>query len=299
MKKVLTLIVALSVVATMFTACGDGFKTTDNGLKYKFIEVNKGAQQLQMGDVLVCTLVVRLDTTELRSFKSPDRYLQVVPPVFKGDLSEGLLMMHVGDKAIFGVNADSISALGAQMPDFYKKGAGMTLYYEVNLIDIVSENELQEEMENYNESLRQLYEQEKETLAQYAKDHNIKASPDEEGLYVVVNKKGNGPKVEIGREVEINYTGRLLDGKVFDTSVESVAAENNILTPGATYKPLSYQVGSMNLIPGWEKGVINQPAGSKLTLLIPSALGYGPRGAGDAIPPNSPLVFDIEIVSVK
>ena len=131
------------------------------------------------------------------------------------------------------------------------------------------------------------------------KNNNIKAEPDEDGLYIIVNKKGKGQKVEIGRDVAINYTGRLLDGKVFDTSIETVAKSNDIYEPQRQYAPLSYTVGRMSLIRGWENGVINQPAGSKLTLIIPSSLGYGTQGAGDRIPPNSPLIFDIEIVSVK
>ena len=110
--------------------------------------------------------------------------------------------------------------------------------------------------------------------------------------------KGNGQKVEIGRQVAINYTGRLLNGKVFDTSLENVAKENEIYDSRRPYEPLSYRVGEQSLIRGWEKGIINQPAGSKLTLIIPSALGYGPQDLG-IIPANSSLIFDIEIVSVK
>ena len=62
---------------------------------------------------------------------------------------------------------------------------------------------------------------------------------------------------------------------------------------------MTYVVGRDRLIPGWEQGVMGQPAGTVLQLVIPSAQAYGPRGAGNMIPPYSPLVFDIEIVSVK
>ena len=298
MKKFLKLFAALAVCTSVMTSCGDGFKTTKNGLRYKFLETNKGAQKVEQNDVLVGTCVVRLNDSILGRVDTPDRILMASDPLFPGDLPEGLMMMLIGDKAIFEIEADSLTKYGFQFPDFYQSGQGMKLVYEINLTDIISQEEIAQERKNYMDNMEQMREAEKEILAKYVADKGYKATADDEGLYVVVNKKGNGPKVEIGRNVAINYTGRLLDGKVFDTSLESVAKENNIYDSNRPYEPLSYRVGEMSLIRGWEKGVINQPAGSKLTLVIPSALAYGPKDLG-IIPANSPLVFDIEIVSVK
>ena len=299
MKKVFKLF-AFSVAAlTMITSCGDGWKTTNDGLSYKFLETNKDAQQVQMGDVLVGTCVLKLNDSVLFKLDQPDRMMMVNPAAFKGDLTEGLLMMHLGDKAVFSVWADSVQKLGFRFPPFYKEGTGMKLTYEINLTDIITQEEIAQEQALFAENMQQLQAAERDSLAAYLERNNIKATPDEDGLYIIVNKKGKGQKVEIGREVAINYTGRLLNGKVFDTSVETVAKDNNVYDPQRQYGPLSYTVGRMSLIRGWEKGVINQPAGSKLTLIIPSSLGYGQQGAGDQIPPNSPLFFDLEIVSVK
>lgn len=297
MKKLFTLLLA-SVLGTMMVSCGDGFKTTQNGLKYKFLESNPDAQQVQKNDVLVGTCTLKLNDSVLRSVTTPDRILQASDPAFKGDLPEGLLMMHIGDKAIFVVEADSVHALGLNFPDYYKEGTGMKLYYEINLTDIITIEEINQERANFIENMQQAREAEKELIANYVAENKIKATPDEDGLYVIVNKKGNGQKVEIGREVSVNYTGRLLNGKVFDSSIESVARENDIYDSRRPYGPMPYVVGQQSMIRGWEKGVMNQPAGSKLTLIIPSELGYGPQDMG-SIPPNSTLIFDIEIVSVK
>ena len=299
MKKIFKIVTVAMIGTVMFAACNsDGFKTTKTGLTYKFIEQNKKAQQVKQGDVLVGTCTVRLGDSVLVTVDQPDRILMVNPALFAGDLPEGLEMMHLGDKAIFGIEADSLAKLGVTFPEYYKAGTGMKLYYEINLTDIITQEEMQEEQNNFMENMKQNQEDEKELIAQYITDNNIKATPDEDGLYIIVNKKGNGQPVAIGREVAINYTGRLLNGKVFDTSVESVAKENGLYDAQRPYEPLKYKVGEMSLIRGWEKGVINQPAGSKLTLIIPSSLGYGPQDMG-AIPPYSTLVFDIEIVSVK
>lgn len=267
---------------------------------YKFIEENKEAQQVQVGDVLVGVCTIRLDDSVLNTISSPDRlYPPVSQPLFPGDLNEGLLMMHIGDKAVFAVEADSLAKRGMRFPSFYKEGAGMKIYYEISLVDLVTKAEFDEEKSNYYENMQQLKAEEKAQLEQYVKDNKLKGTADEDGLYVIVNKKGNGPKVEIGRKVAINYTGKLLDGKIFDTSVETVAKDNGVYDARRKYGPYEYKVGEIALIRGWEEGVINQPAGSKLTLVIPSEMGYGPQGVPGSIPPNSPLVFEIEIVSVK
>lgn len=298
MKRLFKLFAAIVLTSTILVACGDGFKTTKSGLRYKFLETNKGAQQVQQNDVLVGTCVLKLNDSILGRVDTPDRILMANDPAFPGDLPEGLLMMHIGDKAIFQVEADSVAKYGFRFPPYYKPGTGMKLIYEINLTDIITKEEMAQEQANYMENMQQAQAAEKEMLANYVAENNIKATPDEEGLYIIVNKKGNGQKVEIGRQVAINYTGRLLNGKVFDTSLESVAKENEIYDSRRPYEPLSYRVGEQSLIRGWEKGIINQPAGSKLTLIIPSALGYGPQDLG-IIPANSSLIFDIEIVSVK
>ena len=102
-----------------------------------------------------------------------------------------------------------------------------------------------------------------------------------------------------GKEISVNYTGRLLDGTIFDSSVESDARQGNVYNPQRPYEPMTYVVGRDKLIEGWEQGVMGQPEGTVLQLVIPSALAYGPRQMSAVILPYSPLVFDIEIVSVK
>ena len=210
-------------------------------------------------------------------------------------------MMHVGDQATFAVEADSLAKFVQpdQMPQGYEKGKGMKFYYEVNLQEIITKEELEQERANFMAQAQQRQAEEPNDIANYVKENNINARPNADGLYVIVKKKGNGPKVATGKEVAVNYTGRLLDGTIFDSSVESDARTGEIYDARRNYEPLTYVQGRGQLIRGWEQGVEGQPAGSQLQLIIPSALGYGPRGAGEKIPPYTPLVFDIEIVSVK
>lgn len=299
-RQSIAVLLAGALLLTTF-GCNQKWNTTESGLHYKFETTNSKAQQVQDGDVLVGEMTVKIDTTEIFSNVGNAQRILRATPTFNGDLYEGLLLMHIGDKATFYFPADTLAAFlqPGQMPPLYKPGTGMNIYYTVTLQDIVTNEELQAEENNYQAEMENLRAAEPEAIATYIKDNNIKAKPTANGLYIITKKAGNGPKVQAGSQVAINYTGRLLDGTIFDTSVESDAIQGGLQQPGRTYEPLTYTVGQMSLIEGWEQGVMGQAAGSHIQLVIPSALAYGSRGAGELIRPYSPLVFDLEIVSVK
>lgn len=291
MKKQIRMATMIVAGAAMLAACGSGdmkgYKQTENGLYYRFEQQDKNAQQVQEGDVLVGEMTIRLDTTVLRTNVGRTERLMPAIPTYDGVLHEGILMMHLGDKATFAIEADSMAKFMQpnQMPPMYEKGKGMKFYYEINLQDIVTKEEFAAEQANYEAEMEKARTAEPELIANYVKENNIKVQPNADGLYVIVKKQGKGTKVAVGRQVAIHYTGRLIDGTVFDSSVGN--------------EPLSYVVGQMGLIRGWEEGVMGQPEGTQLQLIIPSAMGYGPQGAGQMIPPYSTLIFDLDIVSVK
>jgi len=304
MKKFLSFAILATTCAVLFTACNkNNFKKTENGLLYKFETTVADGEQPNVGDLLVGELILRLENDTLFSnMGHPDRIFQVAEiPMFKGDIQEGLLMMHKGDKAIFKIPADSIANFMQpnQMPQGYQSGKGQFFYYEITLNDIVTKDELAQEQANFMEEMEQRKNDEPATIQKYLADNNITAKPTKSGLYVIVNKKGTGTKVATGKKVAIDYTGRLLDGTLFDTSREADAKAANKYMEGREYKPLEYVVGgAQSMIKGWEEGVMGQPAGSEITLIIPSELAYGARGAME-IMPYSPLTFDLTIVSVE
>ena len=100
------------------------------------------------------------------------------------------------------------------------------------------------------------------------------------GLEVWDVKEGEGPAVGSGASVTVHYTGWLTDGKEFDSSVGG--------------KPVSFPL--KNVIQGWQLGIPGMKPGGVRRLKIPAALGYGARGAGDDIPPNATLVFEVELI---
>lgn len=108
------------------------------------------------------------------------------------------------------------------------------------------------------------------------------------GLYYApLTADTSGTRATAGRTVSVRYTGQLLDGSVFDAS----SKHGN--------EPFDFVLGEGKVIPGWDQGIALMHKGQKGVLLIPSALGYGPAGAGSDIPPNAVLRFDVELLDVK
>lgn len=137
--------------------------------------------------------------------------------------------------------------------------------------------------------------------AELAKDYTKDAESTASGLYYKVVTKGDGPKPENGQMVKVHYSGYLIDGTLFDSSVKEIAQKNDKYDPRREpYDPLELQYGpGGRVIPGWQEGIALMSVGDKYQLIIPPTLGYGERGAGGVIPPNAWLIFDVELVAIK
>ena len=106
------------------------------------------------------------------------------------------------------------------------------------------------------------------------------------GLKYIDEKVGDGETAKAGSHVWVHYTGRLKNGNKFDSSVDR-------------NEPFDFRLGAGQVIKGWDEGVAGMKVGGKRKLIIPSELGYGMRGAGNAIPPDAELHFDVELLKIK
>lgn len=104
-------------------------------------------------------------------------------------------------------------------------------------------------------------------------------------LKIVVLKEGSGPGATNGQAVHVHYTGKLTDGKVFDSSIGK--------------NPLTVTLGAGQVIQGWDIGILGMKVGEKRELTIPPQLAYGAQGFPGVIPPNATLIFEVELVGLN
>jgi len=274
----------LSVV--LFTACNNSdFNMSKSGIEYKFIEHNKDSTKVKIGDIVVLDVKY---TTETDSVLFDSRYesnrfrMRINKSEYDASIDEALLMMNVGDSAIFKVNALGFYVLSRGMktkPDFISPEDKLIFYIKIkSIIDM--------NMFNKEKKLSELSkaEQETELLENYLKNANISIKPTNTGLYYIEEKEGYGETPKPGDTLVINYTGKFVNGKIFDTS----------LNRG---KPIKFKYGYGSVIKGWEEGLSFMKKGGKAQFIIPSHLGYGETAYGP-IPPFSTLIFDIELVDI-
>ena len=123
-----------------------------------------------------------------------------------------------------------------------------------------------------------------ESVRKFEAETGQKAERTDSGILYIVLKEGDGPSPKPTDTVEVHYTGWLLDGTKFDSSVDRG-------------RPATFPLNGV--IRGWTEGVGMMKVGGKRKLIIPPGLAYGSRGRPPTIPPNSYLVFDIELLAIK
>ena len=129
--------------------------------------------------------------------------------------------------------------------------------------------------------------QEQKDINKYLKENHMKkAQTTASGLVYNVTQEGTGEQAKAGDIVRVHYTGKLLNGKKFDSSYDR-------------NQPFEFSLGAGQVIKGWDEGIALMKVGEKATLIIPSNLGYGEREIPGVIPANSTLVFDVELIEIK
>jgi len=287
MKKITKLTLALVALMALGTACSKypGFKKDESGLYYKFYVQNKDAVQPQMDDVVEVIYGFRIQDSVLIE-NAPLRDM-IVESLYPGDIYDALRKLHLGDSATFIMNGDTFYHyfMGQPFP-FDKK----ELYFDVKLTNIIPKEEFEkqqaEQMRQREAMVEEFRLSEDSLINDYIKTNCIKVKPTKSGLYLMKTVSGNGKAIVKDSKIKVHYTGKLLDGTVFDSSVERGA-------------PIDLVAGQGSVIPGWEEALLLMKEGDRATVLIPSKLAYGSRGAGYTIMPYTPLLFDMEIVEVE
>ncbi|MBW6491546.1 MAG: FKBP-type peptidyl-prolyl cis-trans isomerase [Lentimicrobium sp.] len=201
--------------------------------------------------------------------------------------TEALNLMSVGSK----VKAIVPSSIG-----FGEQGRGnfvapySTLIYDLEMMSFQTKAQFDKERENEQRKAEGEKEknkaQEMSKLANYVKSNNITVKPTASGLYYIETLAGSGEKPVAGKKVQVHYTGTLLDGTKFDSSVDRG-------------QPFEFVLGQGQVIQGWDEGIAMMKKGGKARLIIPSAIAYGPDGRMPTIPQSATLIFDVELIDFE
>lgn len=283
------------VVVTAFSCSKSpypGYDLSDNGLNYKIVDDQEGTP-VASGDFMK----VRVQYKTMSDSVFFDSEQEIVPvwiplnkPSFRGDIMEGLAMLSVGDSASFIVRADTffVMTIGARnIPRFLEKDSMM--YVNLRVLEVKTQSQFAEEQQILGQEIDNQYAQlkEKEELdfANYLKVNNITQKPTESGLIFIPIKNGTGPKLVAGQTVKCHYTGSLIDGQIFDSSIGK--------------DPLEVTVGSPDLIDGFNEALMLMSVGSQARAIMPSSIAFGKSEIDSPIPPYATVVFEITVVGTK
>ncbi len=187
--------------------------------------------------------------------------------------------------------------------DIIRNGSAAKSFDAPNVFDKhikVFEEKMKKKVEE-RRLMQESAEKAKEQMSEFIKANKVKAKKLASGLRMITTEKGSGVKPKTGSQVFIDYAGFLEDGSLFGTSVLSTAKRFNMYDEryeqSNKYHPFSRIYSKKaQLIPGFREGMLNMDYGEKAILFIPSHLAYGEKGAGNVIPPNADLVFEVQII---
>ncbi|MDR2972906.1 MAG: FKBP-type peptidyl-prolyl cis-trans isomerase [Bacteroidales bacterium] len=282
MKNLTKLMIAILALVALETSCSHGFIKED-GLLYKFHMENKDSVQPQIGDLVEFSYSFRTKDSVISENQIEDI---IIESIYLGDVYAALRKLHLGDSATFIMNGDTFYHYFMDEPFPSDKSE---LYFDAKLIKITPKEEFEkqqaEKMKQYESFMEELKNLEESMINDYITNNKVKVKPCESGLYFMKSFSGKGKPILIGSKVSVNLTGKLLNGTIFSSSLDSGV-------------PFEITVGNSQIILGLKEALLLMKEGDKATVLIPSKLAYGKNG-NRIIQPYTPLIFDLEIVSVE
>ncbi len=250
-----------------FTGCNSNqsYESTSSGLLYRIINNEAEGDSAAPGKFMKVNVRTVINDSVVK--KTEDQWVPVRRSTGRQyDMMEGLALLSKGDSAEFKIPATHIY---------------------VQVLDV-------QDQQGYQAALAKASEHQKEIdagiIKKYVDSVGAQAKMTDDGVAVIVHQAGEGETVQDGQSVSLMYTGKTLDGTVFDSNQDSSFNHTD---------PLNFQLGQGRMIPGMESGMKLLKKGAEATLVIPSTLAYGERGRPPHIQPNSVLLFDVKVLDVK
>lgn len=253
------------------------FTTTEKGFKFKHCVENKTSPKVKVGDIILGEIEIRQNDSILYSnFGSPNRLFKVNADTVS-DFDKLLLNVHIGDSIIIEPPLDTIVPFVENIVPL----PGDKICFYIKIHQIISQKELTEHDKQVIENQRK----EDSILASFVLRKYPNAEKKSSGLYILNHIQTQDVKAEYGDTISVYYSVSDTTNKVLDSNKD-------------LQNPFEFILGDDGLIAGWSEGLSYMKKGEKMKILIPSKLAYGESGYG-AIAPNTPLIFELNLVEVK
>jgi len=283
-------ILLISIIISL-TSCYDsskypGFKNARHGIYYQLHKIGEDPEKPETGDFVTVDLIYK--TLNDSVFFTGRRKFQITKPSYKGSIDECFMMLAEKESATFIISADDFfkKTLQTTLPGFFDELSRMKVTIEV--IEIQTEKEYQKEKEAFIEWIQDFNDYEKVILKQFLEEKELPVKPILSGIYYINIREGKGKKIEPGDTITINYEGKFLNGKFFDSTIKR-------------NQPFQFIYGTeWQVIKGLEDALGIMREGEKSIVILPSDMGFGKKGSSTGIiPPFTSLIFEVEILKVN
>lgn len=280
---------ATAMVVGLLSSCNSEdkptFQQSPDGFEYMYIVEGEGNTPKQ-GEIIFYNMMYKTETDSIIFESTPDQPAMVPCDTMQwaqmGPLYKAFAMIKEGDSILIKIPTETLfdKTFRADIPPGIDPMGSIT--FCIGATKIYTPEELQEKAMEEN---RLQHEADIKIIENYLTENNITAQSTESGLHYVIENTTEGEHPQAGQTVFVHYTGTLLDGTKFDSSLDRG-------------EPFSFPLGQGRVIQGWDEGIALLKKGEKGTLYIPSMLGYGARGSG-SIPPFAVLKFEVELIDIQ
>jgi FKBP-type peptidyl-prolyl cis-trans isomerase FkpA len=264
-----------------------GYKKGDHGIYYQLHKIGESDKKAQPGDYI--TTDISYKTMSDSVFFQGKRKIQINPvESYEGSINECFMMLSAGESATFIISANNFytKTLETTLPPFLGKNDKMKVTIDIN--EIQTQEDYQKEKEAFLNWIDDFGDYEKIILQQFLNKEKLPVKPTISGIYSLKVKEGNGKKIAKGDTITVNYEGKFLNGKYFDSTIRR-------------NQPFQFVYGTeWQVVKGLEEAIGTMTEGEKTLFILPSELAFGTEGSSTGIiPPFTSLIFEVEILEVN
>jgi FKBP-type peptidyl-prolyl cis-trans isomerase FkpA len=275
----------------IITSCNNsskypGYTESRDGIYFKLLAIGEDNKKAEIGDYI--TVDIAYKTLNDSVFFSGRRKFQIIKSQYPGSIDECFIMIAQGEKSSFILSSQNffLKTLQTKLPSFLKPGSDMKV--EINMLEIQTQEQYEHEKQAFLAWIDDFNDYEKEILRQYISREKMDAKPTKSGLYYLKIKPGNGHKVNKGDTVVVDYEGKFLNGKFFDSTKKR-------------HEPFQFVYGTeWQVVKGLDETIGMMEEGETALVILPSELAFGREGSSTGIiPPFTSLIFEVELKKIN